>query len=373
MASTSKGAVKKTSNKRDRVKTKDEILANIPETLDEGFYIREWAGLILLFDSMDRANLSKLCSDGGKRLDIWLDNRTSQDFLASYEEEGKDPTDFMSKSLEHPITFYRGKYGHKDLVIEIAGWVYKELQKKMKRILRTHFDEEARQREARLKAEVEGLQTEKFDLQREVREMREEARRAQEEARAAVRRMEEQNEYTHTQLRVAVIQREDMRETLEETHATVVRTEARVRVLTAVAVPPAEDERLLHHFGIMKLNMPRPIKGMIWTYKVFCRQARSANTAKEEIREEYGRKRVETLLELKPNPNAKNFLHRLTDKFGKGGKKAPQQVFKKNNCLIRLLDEFDDEDMRTAVLQIIADSREYGLEIAESEIVEADE
>lgn len=363
------------------------IVYKVEKDLEGGYAKAMYGPLSVIIDKYDMINLNKLALEAGMEYRFWKKSKfakaTIKAQLEEFEENGGDINHWLREETTSRDNDCRGTYGSRQLATVMTAMINAKFGVKVTKIVDRYF---ADQRIAELENQVEIQATEIQQLEATnqeitvaksraetlLEEMREENRLAREEAREAVRRLEEQNNQTHTELRLSRNETtqvrhvlEEVQETLEETQATVERTEARVRVMAAVTVPPAEDPGLLQHFCIMKLNMRLDDPRERWEYKVFCRQACSANIAKNEIRNKYGKKRVEVLLELMPNPNAKNVLHRLKEKYRVGGKKADNPIFEGSINYINMLPEYDENDLRNAVQQIIDEAQEYGLEIAE--------
>jgi hypothetical protein len=97
---------------------------------------------------------------------------------------------------------------------------------------------------------------------------------------------------------------------LDETQNTLDTVNSRIEIVIDEVVPPSSRVELHEEIGIMELNDSTSK----YTHKVFCRQNKSANNAKNRILRDYPQATL--FREINPSPNSKNFLHNLKDLYG---------------------------------------------------------
>jgi len=89
-------------------------------------------------------------------------------------------------------------------------------------------------------------------------------------------------------------------------------------------------------------------------YKVYCTQKRCVAKAKNSILKIYPK--AELIKEIKPNPNAKNFLHTLKEKYG-SGKKSKIKV---SYNFINLVGNVTEEELINMVEEVVNDTQNFG-------------
>jgi len=290
-----------------------------------------------------------------------------------------------------------GTYVHPDLLLDLASWISPEAYIKASRIVRNFlvrekedeiirlsrdksrlekmFEEsDKRREEADKRAENDRLERKESDKRREEAEKRAEQdrlERKEAEKRAeqmmlemtlqnkeALQEMTLQNKETHVKL-------DETKITLQETHVKLDKTnvkldktkinlrrvEARVDILVEEVVPPAKKVSLHEQFGIMKLNDSEGKR----EYKVYCVQTRGVCKARASILKEYPK--AVLIKEVKPNANAKNFLHKLKEKYG-SGKKAMINV---SYNFIKLKDRVTEKELIEAIDEVVGEAKNFGV------------
>ena len=129
------------------------------------------------------------------------------------------------------------------------------------------------------------------------------------------------------------------------------RVEARFELLVDEVVPPAKKVSLHEKFGIMKLNDSDGKR----EYKVYCVQKRGVLKARASIMKEYPN--AVLIKEVNPNANAKNFLHKLKEKYG-SGKKSKINV---SYNFIKLKDGVTSEELNEMIDDVVDEARNFGV------------
>ena len=254
-----------------------------------------------------------------------------------------------------------GTYMHPDLLLDLASWISPAAYVKASGIVKNFLVREKEEENMRLKGDKSRLEKmfEESDKRREESDKRREEadKRAEQdrlERKEAEKRAEQlllqmthqneklthqnekithQNEKTHVELdetkktleqithqnEKTHVELDETKKTLEHTNIkldktkiSLQRVEARVEILVEEVVPPAKKVSLHEQFGIMKLNDSEGKR----EYKVYCVQTRGVSKARASIMKEYPS--AVLIKEVNPNANAKNFLHKLKEKYGKG-------------------------------------------------------
>ncbi len=199
-------------------------------------------------------------------------------------------------------------------------------------------------------------------LKKETIERREADKRREEAEKRAekmLQDMKDQNDRTHAKL-------DDTKKVLDNTEkilekaeidnhkikTTLNRVEARVEKIVEEVVPPTKQISLHEQFGIMKLND----KSGKYQYKVYCTQARNVGTAKYSILKAYPK--AELFLEIKPNANAKNFLHKLKELYSRGD----DAKIKLSYNYVNLLDGVNENELRDMVDGVVEHAKNFGNE-----------
>ena len=260
----------------------------------------------------------------------------------------------ITKKYEGGNPELRGTYVHPDLLLDLASWISPAAYVKASGIVKNFLVREKEEENMRLKGDKSRLEKmfEESDKRREESDKRAEQDRL--ERKEAEKRAEQlllqmthqneklthqnekithQNEKTHVELdetkktleqithqnEKTHVELDETKKTLEHTNIkldktkiSLQRVEARVEILVEEVVPPAKKVSLHEQFGIMKLNDSEGKR----EYKVYCVQTRGVSKARASIMKEYPS--AVLIKEVNPNANAKNFLHKLKEKYGKG-------------------------------------------------------
>ena len=239
----------------------------------------------------------------------------------------------ITKKYEGGNPELRGTYVHPDLLLDLASWISPAAYVKASGIVKNFLVREKEEENMRLKGDKSRLEKmfEESDKRREESDKRAEQDRL--ERKEAEKRAEQlllqmthqneklthqnekithQNEKTHVELDETKKTLEHTNIKLDKTKISLQRVEARVEILVEEVVPPAKKVSLHEQFGIMKLNDSEGKR----EYKVYCVQTRGVSKARASIMKEYPS--AVLIKEVNPNANAKNFLHKLKEKYGKG-------------------------------------------------------
>ena len=138
---------------------------------------------------------------------------------------------------------------------------------------------------------------------------------------------------------------------LDKTKKTLERVEARVELLVDEVVPPAKKVSLHEQFGIMKLNDSDGKR----EYKVYCVQKRGVLKARASIMKEYPN--AVLIKEVNPNANAKNFLHKLKEKYGTGKKSKIQVSYN----FVNLKEGATEEQLKEIIDEVVDSALMYGV------------
>ncbi len=157
--------------------------------------------------------------------------------------------------------------------------------------------------------------------------------------------MKDQNDRTHTKLDKAEIDNHKIKTTLG-------RVEARVEKIVEEVVPPAKQISLHEQFGIMKLND----KSGKYQFKVYFAQTRNVSKAKHLILKTHPK--AELFLEIKPNANAKNFLHKLKELYSRGD----DAKLKLSYNYVNLVEGISEDELKDMVDGVVEHAKNFGNE-----------
>jgi len=294
-------------------------------------------------------NAPKFCtaaSDGKKRFDNYLrlDRYIN---LIKYMESSPQFRGELSIQVTSGNYELWGTYVHPDLLLDLASWISPAAYIKASGIVRNFLVREKEDEIIRLSRDKSRLEKmfEESDKRREEAEKR--AEQMMLEMTLQTKEALLQNKETHVKLDETKIILQETHFKLDKTHVKLDKTkialqrvEARVDILVEEVVPPAKKVSLHEQFGIMKLNDSEGKR----EYKVYCVQTRGVCKARASILKEYPK--AVLIKEVNPNANAKNFLHKLKEKYGTG-KKAKMSVSYnfinlkgcKEDELVKMIDE----------------------------------
>jgi hypothetical protein len=291
-------------------------------------------------------NATKLCNDGGKRMCKWLENKNSKEFIKFFENNCTCyPNSGSSYELRNGPTCHNinGTYVHPKLITHIASWISPSFALKVSEIVNNFL---VREREE----EIRKLTGDKSELVKMLEATDKRREEAEKRAEAMLLKMTLQNEKTHVKLDKTQDKLDKTHVKLDKTKVTLKRIETRVEKIVKEVVPPAKQISLHEQFGIMKLFDSEGKRD----YKVYCTQKRCVAKAKNSILKIYPK--AELIKEIKPNPNAKNFLHTLKEKYGSG----KQTKIKVSYNFINLVGNVTEEELINMVDEVVDDTKNFG-------------
>jgi hypothetical protein len=258
------------------------------ESIDDTYSHAEYGDFKVIMNiKTGYINATKLCADGGKRFDNWIRNTGNKELV----EEGKKNFLTYEEVLitDNSYGLTRGTYAHPDLIPHIASWVSPKFAIKVSKIVNEFL---IREREEVIRR----LTGEKSELIQMLEESNKRRENEHKESLKIYNDMMAQHHKTHNHI--------------EELQITLDTVSNRIEIVIDEVVPPSIRVELHEEIGIMELN-DRTSK---YTHKVFCRQNKSANNAKNRILRDYPQATL--FREINPSPNSKNFLHNLKDLYG---------------------------------------------------------
>ena len=289
-------------------------------------------------------NATKLCADGGRRYKKWYENKSNKE-LIEYFNGGPN-------SVRHSYELrdgaksnnINGTYVHPKLITHIASWVSPAFAWKVSEIVNNFLIRE--KEDEIMKANI--LLGEKDCKIDSLKKMFEESDKRREESD---KRREESEKRAEQMLLKMTLQNEKTHIKLDKTTKTLERVETRIDIIVDEIVPPAKQVSLHEHFGIMKLNDSNTNK----QYKVYCSQKRGVIKAKNSILKTYPN--AVMFKEINPNPNAKNFLHILKEKYGSNNNESKIQI---SYNFINLKEGSTEEELNTIINEVVTNAKNYG-------------
>jgi hypothetical protein len=293
-------------------------------------------------------NATKFCSsvsDQTKRFDNYIANARYKNLFKYLNESPEYSGGSISILIKDNTSSneLRGTYVHHILLLDIASWISPEAYFKASRIVNNFL---VREREE----EIRKLTGDKCKLVKMLEASDKRREEAEKRAEAMLLKMTLQNEKTHDKLDKTQDKLDKTHIKLDKTKVTLKRIETRVEKIVKEVVPPAKQISLHEQFGIMKLFDSEGKRD----YKVYCTQKRCVAKAKNSILKIYPK--AELIKEIKPNPNAKNFLHTLKEKYG-SGKKSKIKV---SYNFINLVGNVTEEELINMVEEVVNDTQNFG-------------
>jgi len=317
------------------------------EKIDNVYSKAKYAGFDVIMNmESGYINATKLCSDGGKHMKKWLENAGNKDLIKYFEESHMSNFGPMKITVTGgQNTLLRGTYVHPDLIPHIASWVSPAFAYKVSKIVNNFLIREKEDEIRKLSGDKCELQEIVKRLDKRVEEADKRREEAEKEAKKMLQDMKDQNDRTHTKLDKAEIDNHKIKTTLG-------RVEARVEKIVDEVVPPTKQISLHEQFGIMKLND----KSGKYQFKVYCTQARNVGTAKYSILKSYPK--AELFLEIKPNANAKNFLHKLKELYSRGD----DAKIKLSYNYVNLVGNVNENELKDMVNGVVEHAKNFGNE-----------
>jgi hypothetical protein len=313
-------------------------------------------------------NATKLCADGGKLMKNWMQNNGNKEMIKCFGELIKSsdgiPSELLIMNMSGSYET-RGTYVHPDLIPHIASWVSPAFAYKVSKIVNNFLIREK-------EADIERLTGAKTRLELMLEESNRERRAHEERAEKMLQDMKDQNEKTHVkldevnhkldkaddvieELQIAVSEvnhkLDKADNDIEELQITLDEVNTRIEIVMDEVVNPENQVELREGFGIMKLNEPNSKYG----YKAYCAQNKNLGTSRKNILREFPNATL--FLEIKPNPNSKNVLHKLKELYGTG-KNSQIKVYYN---FITILDGVSEDKLSTMVNNVVDNAKNYGV------------
>jgi hypothetical protein len=297
------------------------------ESIDDTYSHAEYGDFKVIMNiKTGYINATKLCADGGKRFDNWIRNNGSKELI----EEGKKNLLTYEEVLiiDNSYGLTRGTYANPDLIPHIASWVSPKFAIKVSKIVNEFL---IREREEVIRR----LTGEKSELIQMLEESNKRRENEHKESLKMHNEMMAQHHKTHNKL--------------DETQNTLDTVNSRIEIVIDEVVPPSCRVELHEEIGIMELNDSTSK----YTHKVFCRQNKSANNAKNRILRDYPQATL--FREINPSPNSKNFLHNLKDLYGTGA--TPQLKIHYNYITIN----GTNDELNVMIDNVLDKAKSFGL------------
>jgi len=314
-------------------------------------------------------NATKLCADGGKRFDHWLENKGNKEMIKCFGEFIKSSPGIPGElSIMNMSGSYetRGTYVHPDLIPHIASWVSPAFAYKVSKIVNNFLIREK-------EAEIERLTGAKTRLELMLEESNRERRAHEERAEKMLQDMKDQNEKTHVklyevnhkldkaddvieELQIAVSEvnhkLDKADNDIEELQITLDEVNTRIEIVMDEVVNPVNRLELREVFLIMQLNKPNSNYG----FKTYRGQNKNMVKIKKNIKREFPNATV--FREINPNPNAKNFLHQLKELYGSKGAKSKIKI---HYNYVTLLDGVSEDELNVMIDNVVENAKNYGV------------
>jgi hypothetical protein len=281
-------------------------------------------------------NATKLCTDGGRKMYKWLENKNNKELVEYYKSQSTEFGGLTYTIKGGNIPQITGTYVHPKLITYIASWVSPSFAWKVSEIVNNHLIREK-------EIEITRLTGDKSRLEKMFEESEKRRMESDKENKQLLLDMKLQNEKTHSKL-------DKTHTKLDKTKDILKRVETRVEKIVEEVVPPTKQVSLHEQFGIMRLNDSTGDK----QYKAYCCQTRAVNKIKNSIIKTYPQ--AVLLREVSPSPNSKNFLHQLKEKYG-SGKKSKIKV---SYNFIHLNDGVTQDELNNMLDEVIESNKNYG-------------
>ena len=343
----------------------DELIKKLAFEPIDGKYSKALYGDFTVTMDMTNGyiNATKLCADGGKQMKNWIRNDGNKELIKYFEENRSNTEPVLITDNSYGIT--RGTYVHSDLIPHIASWVSPAFAYKVSKIVNNFLIREK-------EAEIERLTGAKTRLELMLEEEKRDRQAYQERTEKMLQDMKDQNEKTHVkldnvnhkldkadndieELQIVVSEvnhkLDKADNDIEELQITLDEVNTRIEIVMDEVVNPENKVELREGFGIMKLNEPNSKYG----FKAYCAQNKNLKTSRKNIQKKFPNATL--FLEIKPNPNSKNVLHKLKELYGTGKKSQIKVYFN----FITILDGVSEDKLSTMVNNVVDNAKNYGV------------
>jgi hypothetical protein len=269
------------------------------ESIDDTYSHAEYGDFKVIMNiKTGYINATKLCADGEKQMKNWMRNDNAKELVECVENNTLNNEPVLITDNSYGLT--RGTYAHPDLIPHIASWVSPKFAIKVSKIVNNFL---IREREEQLRKQ---FNEEKSEMVIRFEELEKRSKELHENTLKAIN---DKHEIMYNEM---MTQHHKTHNKLDETQNTLDTVSSRIEIVIDEVVPPSIRVELHEEIGIMELNDSTSK----YTHKVFCRQNKSANNAKNRILRDYPQATL--FREINPSPNSKNFLHNLKDLYGTG-------------------------------------------------------
>ena len=297
------------------------------ESIDDTYSHAEYGDFKVIMNiKTGYINATKLCADGEKQMKNWMRNDNAKELVECVENNTLNNEPVLITDNSYGLT--RGTYAHPDLIPHIASWVSPKFAIKVSKIVNEFL---IREREEVIRR----LTGEKSELIQMLEESNKRRENEHKESLKMHNEMMAQHHKTHNKL--------------DETQNTLDTVNSRIEIVIDEVVPPSCRVELHEEIGIMELNDSTSK----YTHKVFCRQNKSANNAKNRILRDYPQATL--FREINPSPNSKNFLHNLKDLYGTGA--TPQLKIHYNYITIN----GTNDELNVMIDNVLDKAKSFGL------------
>jgi hypothetical protein len=290
-------------------------------------------------------NATKLCADGGKRFDNWLQNKGNKEMVKCFESHILEFQDMKITVTGGQTLEIRGTYVHPDLIPHIASWVSPAFAYKVSKIVNNFLIREK-------EAEIERLTGAKTRLELMLEESNRERRAHEERAEKMLQDMKDQNDKAHVKLDEVNHKLDKAENDIEELQIEVEQVSARIDIVIDEVVNPANRFDIREGFGVIKLNDPKSKYG----YKSYCAQNKNIGKSLKKIRVEFPNATM--FREINPNPNSKNILHKLKELYGCKGAKSKIKI---HYSYITLLNGVSEDELNVMIDNVVENAKNYGV------------
>ena len=312
------------------------------ETINEKYSKAQYGEFNVIMDMTNGyINATKLCADGNKRFDNWMQTKINKELIYSFKNL-LICQEVLNMNNSFGIT--RGTYVHQLLIPHIASWVSPLFAYKVSKIVNEFLVREKDDEIRRLTGDKCRLE-QKFD---DAEKRREESEKRCEKM---LQDMKDQNDKTHGKLDDVHKKLDKADNAIEELQNTVDVVNTRIEIVIEEVVNPSKRVDVREQFVIMKLNDANSNYG----FKVICSQNVNLDKARRNILRDHPEATM--FREIKPSPNSKNFLHNIKDLYGSGD--TPQVKVHYNYII--LLNGVSEIALDAMVDTVVENAKNFGL------------
>lgn len=254
-------------------------------------------------------NATKLCRDGGKRLEHWTGNKASGGLIDAASELTGIPVSSLSSKVSRGPRSTWGTYYHPKLIVHIACWCSTQYAMLVSDIVTEYHTREEKKARRLLEQKVIAQQVELGEREDKIDRKRVKISDLKLMMAEMMAKQAENAHQTHTRLDV-------LQEDVTEVRGELAHVSRKLGVAKDQRVPPAESPGAVHHNLVLRLFNPKKRKNKNKRRREYaCIRAQQSSIAGCLANKRRDYPEAEVILDV-INPNSMNVWRRYRERYG---------------------------------------------------------